>query len=246
MWFHHPFRADEWLLYTCYSPSASGSRGLATGRFTTRDGRLVATAVQEGLVRLARVRECWTDSIRSADAGGLAGRGDGVGGRLCRGARAAAHGADGAVAPAEAAGPAARRGGTVLVVDGAAAGRARVGRKAVVQHEAIGTLRWRRNGLSFSGFTPRAVFVGVGIVTTAGIESFTNGDLSARMSQWMCTVSQPLRATPTRFTKYCSVLVDVAPGQVLDIQFSDGGRTPPIPQDQLWQDAERVARSTIR
>ena len=54
MWFHHPFRADEWLLYTCYSPSASGSRGLATGRFTTQDGKLVATAVQEGLVRLVR------------------------------------------------------------------------------------------------------------------------------------------------------------------------------------------------
>jgi acyl-CoA thioesterase-2 len=52
MWFHRPFRADEWLLYTCYSPTASGSRGLATGRFTTRDGTLVATTVQEGLVRL--------------------------------------------------------------------------------------------------------------------------------------------------------------------------------------------------
>ena len=54
MWFHRPFRADEWLLYTCYSPTASGSRGLATGRFTTLDGRLVATTVQEGLVRLPR------------------------------------------------------------------------------------------------------------------------------------------------------------------------------------------------
>jgi acyl-CoA thioesterase II len=54
MWFHRPFRADEWLLYECYSPTASGSRGLATGRFTTRDGRLVATTVQEGLVRLPR------------------------------------------------------------------------------------------------------------------------------------------------------------------------------------------------
>jgi acyl-CoA thioesterase-2 len=54
MWFHRPFRADEWLLYTCYSPTASGSRGLATGRFTTRDGTLVATTVQEGLVRLPR------------------------------------------------------------------------------------------------------------------------------------------------------------------------------------------------
>jgi acyl-CoA thioesterase II len=52
MWFHRPFRMDEWLLYTCYSPSASGSRGLATGRFTTQDGRLVVSAMQEGLVRL--------------------------------------------------------------------------------------------------------------------------------------------------------------------------------------------------
>ena len=52
MWFHRPFRADEWLLYTCYSPTACGSRGLATGRFTKLDGTLVATTVQEGLVRL--------------------------------------------------------------------------------------------------------------------------------------------------------------------------------------------------
>ena len=52
MWFHHPFRADEWLLYECRSPSASGARGLAEGRFFTRNGRLVVTAVQEGMVRL--------------------------------------------------------------------------------------------------------------------------------------------------------------------------------------------------
>jgi len=52
MWFHRPFRADDWLLYTCFSPTATGSRGLATGRFTRPDGTLVATAVQEGLVRL--------------------------------------------------------------------------------------------------------------------------------------------------------------------------------------------------
>ncbi len=54
MWFHRPFRADEWLLYTCFSPTASGSRGLATGTFTTQDGTLIATTVQEGLVRLPR------------------------------------------------------------------------------------------------------------------------------------------------------------------------------------------------
>ncbi|WP_156758206.1 acyl-CoA thioesterase II [Actinokineospora pegani] len=52
MWFHRPFRADEWVLYDCASPSASGGRGLATGRFYTRDGQLVATVVQEGLLRI--------------------------------------------------------------------------------------------------------------------------------------------------------------------------------------------------
>ena len=54
MWFHRPFRADEWLLYDQVSPSASGARGLATGRLFTADGRLVASTVQEGLVRLRR------------------------------------------------------------------------------------------------------------------------------------------------------------------------------------------------
>jgi acyl-CoA thioesterase-2 len=52
MWFHRPFRADEWLLYESHSPTASGARGLAIGRFFTHDGRLVTTAVQEGLVRV--------------------------------------------------------------------------------------------------------------------------------------------------------------------------------------------------
>jgi len=51
LWFHRPFRADEWLLYDCWSPSASGARGLATGRLFTAGGRHVATAVQEGLLR---------------------------------------------------------------------------------------------------------------------------------------------------------------------------------------------------
>jgi acyl-CoA thioesterase-2 len=52
LWFHRPFRADEWVLYDCMSPSASNARGLATGRFFTRDGQLIATVVQEGLLRV--------------------------------------------------------------------------------------------------------------------------------------------------------------------------------------------------
>jgi acyl-CoA thioesterase-2 len=51
LWFHRPFRADEWFLYDCTSPSASGARGLATGQMFTMDGRHIATVVQEGLLR---------------------------------------------------------------------------------------------------------------------------------------------------------------------------------------------------
>lgn len=51
MWFHRDFRADEWLLYSTTSPSASGARGFNVGNFFTADGTLVASAVQEGLMR---------------------------------------------------------------------------------------------------------------------------------------------------------------------------------------------------
>ena len=54
IWFHRPFRVDSWLLYDQASPSASGGRGLATGRLFDTDGRLVASIVQEGLIRLLR------------------------------------------------------------------------------------------------------------------------------------------------------------------------------------------------
>lgn len=51
MWFHRPFRADDWLLYVQDSPSAFGARGYCRGSIYDRQGRLVASAVQEGLMR---------------------------------------------------------------------------------------------------------------------------------------------------------------------------------------------------
>jgi acyl-CoA thioesterase-2 len=54
MWFHRPFRADEWMLYSQDSPSASSGRGLGRGLIFTRDGKLAVTVVQEGVVRVAR------------------------------------------------------------------------------------------------------------------------------------------------------------------------------------------------
>ncbi|WP_104087670.1 acyl-CoA thioesterase II [Arthrobacter sp. GMC3] len=52
MWWHREVRVDEWLLYVAQSPSASGARGLNFGRFYNRDGKLVASVAQEGMMRL--------------------------------------------------------------------------------------------------------------------------------------------------------------------------------------------------
>jgi acyl-CoA thioesterase-2 len=54
MWFHRPLRVDDWLLYDMESPSASGARGFARAGVFSRDGRLVASTAQEGLLRIRR------------------------------------------------------------------------------------------------------------------------------------------------------------------------------------------------
>jgi len=51
IWFHRPFRADEWLLFAKESPNASGARGFVRGHFFNRAGEMVATAAQECLIR---------------------------------------------------------------------------------------------------------------------------------------------------------------------------------------------------
>ncbi len=51
LWFHRPFRVDEWLLYTQDSPTAAGARTLARGMIFSMDGRLIASVAQEGLIR---------------------------------------------------------------------------------------------------------------------------------------------------------------------------------------------------
>ena len=60
LWFHREMRVDDWLLYAFDSPNASGARGFARGQFFTEEGALVASAAQEGLVRVrseAHVRQ---------------------------------------------------------------------------------------------------------------------------------------------------------------------------------------------
>ena len=58
MWFHRPFRLDDWLLYSVDSPVAAGGRALVRGQFFTRDGTLVASTTQEGVIRM----DAWRDT----------------------------------------------------------------------------------------------------------------------------------------------------------------------------------------
>ncbi|CDG96590.1 acyl-CoA thioesterase II [Xenorhabdus bovienii str. puntauvense] len=51
MWYHRPFKMDDWLLYSIESPSASGARGFVRGHIYTREGVLIASSVQEGVIR---------------------------------------------------------------------------------------------------------------------------------------------------------------------------------------------------
>ena len=57
MWFHRDFKIDEWLLYAMDSPSASNSRGFSRGNIFDREGKLVASVVQEGLIRKIRTKK---------------------------------------------------------------------------------------------------------------------------------------------------------------------------------------------
>ena len=56
MWFHRDARVDDWLLYVQESPTAQGGRGLAMGRIYNRQKELIATVVQEGMVRIPEIQ----------------------------------------------------------------------------------------------------------------------------------------------------------------------------------------------
>jgi hypothetical protein len=98
---------------------------------------------------------------------------------------------------------------------------------------------------SISGFEPRAVSVALSVVTSAGIERFSSDDLAADVRPAQVRDFPAVVAVPQRLDDNCTVSVDTAPGQQLAVQFADGGRLPPIPQDQLCRDAENVATAAM-
>ena len=96
------------------------------------------------------------------------------------------------------------------------------------------------------GFRPDAIGLAIGAVTSIGIERWHEKDLAAEISPLTVAGFPALVARPLRFTDYCSVEVDTAPGQMLDVQFSDGGRQPPIPQADLCTRAGRAAEELMK
>jgi len=83
--------------------------------------------------------------------------------------------------------------------------------------------------------------LGVGTVTTVGIERWRDGNLAVHLRPEVVEGFPALVAIPTQSTAYCSVEVDLASGQLLDVQLADAGDTPPVPQNDLCLRAGRAA-----
>lgn len=96
-----------------------------------------------------------------------------------------------------------------------------------------------------TGLEREPVAVGIGTVTSAGIERWHRGDVAADVRSTTVADFPAVVAAPRRLTDFCSVEVDVAPGQLLDVQFSDGGGRPPLTQDELCRRAGQVAEQLM-
>lgn len=96
------------------------------------------------------------------------------------------------------------------------------------------------------GFDPDPVGIAVGTVTSVGIERWQESDLAAEIRPTAVLGFPAVLAIPRRSSSYCSVEVDVAPGQLLDVQLSDGGGQPPLSLSALCTRATRTAEEAMR
>ena len=92
---------------------------------------------------------------------------------------------------------------------------------------------------------PRHATIALGIVTTAGIDLFASGSLDADVRAVQVRDFPAVVAVPRRYKDYCSVEIDVAPGQLIDVQYGDVALPPPVPQDELCRDAEQLSAAVI-
>ncbi len=93
---------------------------------------------------------------------------------------------------------------------------------------------------------PNAVILGIGVVTTVGVERWQDPELSADVRSTTVAGFPAVVTVPTQSKAYCGVEVDVAAGQLLDVQVLDGGDVPPVEQDDLCDQATRSAEQVVR
>lgn len=91
------------------------------------------------------------------------------------------------------------------------------------------------------GYEPRAISVGIDAVTIKGIERYTVEGVDADVSPMDVRGFPAVLVFQERRPEACTVIVDIAPGQLLGVQFRDGGRLPPIHLPTLCEDAKRTA-----
>ena len=94
---------------------------------------------------------------------------------------------------------------------------------------------------SWQGFEPRSISVGVNLSVTAGIELFTERAVPGIVTPLDIQGFPAVLARQDQTPEACLVVVDVADGQALDVQFRAGGRRPPVPQEDLCDGAQDVA-----
>lgn len=87
--------------------------------------------------------------------------------------------------------------------------------------------------------------LGIGLVTSVGVERWREGNLAASIEPTAVSGFPAVLAQPTQSTSYCAVEVDVAAGQLLDVQLFDGGHTPPLARKELCARAERAAGEIV-
>lgn len=90
-------------------------------------------------------------------------------------------------------------------------------------------------------FEPRAITFSVLLSVTGGIELFFRPGVRSEITPIEVAGFPAIIALPVTIRDFCTVVVDVAPGQVVDVSVANGGRLPPIPQADLCADAERAA-----
>jgi len=91
------------------------------------------------------------------------------------------------------------------------------------------------------GPSPEGLLLGISSVTSVGVERWTETDVAAELQPTLVADFPAYIVKPARYTDYCSVEIDVAPGQLLDIQFGGGSAAAPITQNDLCTRAGRSA-----